>query len=141
MKIEVIEGNVIFPLFTEELRNNLKSKLHTERVNSEIRMKEDGWGKTKFGDPNPEFYGNHSRWFWNHFHGILNENLELLPYVRENGKIFMRVSEIVNDKFKVLPFPNIMDERCFKYFKDFEFKVEGLGKDFLKMNIGGYKNA
>lgn len=138
MKIKVTENSVIFPLFTEELRKHLETKLHKERTDSHIKMQEDGWGTTKYGDPNPEFYGDGSRWFWNHFaNTILDKDLKLFPYVKENGKAFMRVSEIVDGKFKVLPFPNIMDERCFKYFKDFEFNVDGLGKDFVLMSIGG----
>jgi len=139
MKIEIRKNDIIYPLFTEELRTHLQTKLHKERTDSQTKMKEDGWGVTKFGDPNPEFYGDGGRWFWNHFaHTILTKEMELFPHlkVKPNGKAFMRTTEVIDGKFKLLPFPNIMDDRCFKYFKDFEFSVDGLGKDFYLMGVG-----
>ncbi len=141
MKIDIKENDVIFPLFTEGLRDHLQTELHKEIEESQIRMKEDGWGVTKFGEPNPRFYGDHTVHFYSYFRvnmpdAVLNKKLELVDKVRPQGKTFMRAYDVKDGKFKLKILNSEMDERCFKYFKDFEFDLENYGKDFYLMGCG-----
>jgi len=134
--IEIVKNDVIFPLFTEELRNHLRTKIEQERIETDKKIKEDGWGISKLGVPNKEFYGGTPTHFYKHFRvgmpdGVLTYELNLIHKGQLDMRACMRVSDVINGKFKLLPLN--MDERCFKYFEDFEFDIKDYGRSFYKI--------
>lgn len=132
---EILKNDVILPLYTKALRQHLSKKLITEREQAIGRMKTDGWGVTRFENPNPEFYGDYTHHFYNYFWQFLDENLNVKEGKEMSGKFYMRVGDIANGQFNLLPLNYKEDTTWHKYFEGFKFNVQDYGKDFYRMGV------
>ena len=133
----IYKNDVILPLFTEDLRNYLNEKLNNQSKRAYKKMVEDGWGKSKFGEPNLEYYGNYIHRFIERFSKYLNmETLEVYKEQKFNGKLYMRCGDIIDNEFEIYPLNFYEDPYAFEYFQGFKFKLDNYGKDFYK--IGHY---
>ena len=127
-------NDVILPLFTEKLRSHLKKKLHEESKIAHEKMIKDGWGKTRFGEPNPEYYKNYTHTFFNRFNKYLNmKTFEVYEREKFNGNLYMRCGDVINGEFEVYPLDEDKDYHVSRYFRGFKFKISNYGKDFYKI--------
>ena len=131
----IYKNDVILPLFTESLRNHLSHEINKQRREANEKMLKDGWGKTQFGEPNPEYYGDYTHRFWNRFQKFLNADFTLKEDYRMSNALIMFVNNCTgNGKFTISALnPDNEDYEAFKYFEGFEFDIENYGKDFYKM--------
>ena len=134
MKINVYKDDVIMPLFTEELRNHLSNALRKQSDEACEKMKADGWGKTKFGEPNMEYYGDFTHRFWNYFYKYLNRDLTIREYYEMSGALQMRCTKVIDGKFEVGKLYSDQGyNEAFDFFSGFKFDIEKYGIDFYKM--------
>ena len=133
----IYENDVILPLFTKELRDYLKKKLFEQSKTAHEKMVKDGWGKTKFGNPNRELYGDYTHRFINRFNKYLNmKTFEVYKGQEFNGNLYMicKNIDIKNKEFEILPLLSYEDPYAFDYFLGFKFKLDNYGKDFYKIS-------
>ena len=127
----IYRTDVILPLFTEKLRSYLKKKLYEESKITHEKIVKDGWGKSKFGEPNPEFYGDYTHRFIKRFNKYLHiETLEVYKGQEYNGNLYMRCGDIIDGEFEIYPLNSYEDYHAFEYFRGFKFKLDNYGKDF-----------
>lgn len=130
----IIKDDVILPLFTKELREHLLTGLQKQKEEAKERMRNDGWGRTKFGAPNPEYYGDFTHRFWSDFYSYLDRDLRVRESFQMSNILSMRCSEVKDGKFEVLPlYSEQWDNNSFNFFQGFKFDIEKYGVDFYKM--------
>ena len=118
----IYRDDVILPLFTEELRNHLNKKLYEQKTMAHENMVKDGWGKTKFGEPNPEFYGDYTHRFWGVFGKYLTRDLEIIDPHGKNAVLYMRCTNVINNEFGLLPLNTYTDIiYAYTFFDGFKY--------------------
>lgn len=131
---EINENDVIRPLFTKSLREHLIEKLKQQQNQTFEKMVEAGWGKTIFGDPNPEYYGDYTHRFWNTFMKYLTPDCKVKERYEFSNVLNMRAVKVEEDEFEIRALnPDLVDHRVYEYFEGFKFKIENYGIDFWKM--------
>jgi hypothetical protein len=138
-EFKILKDDVILPLFTEELRNHLKMKINEQQAEAKARMKSDGWGLTKFGEPNSEFYGDYTHHFYRHFFDLLDfrGDWEVYEHARMSGRLHMRTSAVDKDgMFSIYPLNSAMaSNHVYDYFVGFKLSIDNYGIDFYKMGF------